>query len=267
MTPADDFATWIGITNDIVTVLNNLGTYNAIVITGGTINGAVIGGSNPNAGTFTNLTASGSVTLTGASLTLDADSISGDAIGGGTISDVMIELSASPSTINHATNKGYVDGLFSGLGSLANASTINNSNWSGTDLSVANGGTGASTAEDARTNLGLTIGTDVQAYANILASIVALSTNGIVARTADGTVTSRTITAGTGVSVSNGNGVSGNPTISIPQAVATTSTPQFGSLGLGVAAPASGHLKVQKTAFFNAEYDNGVQLGGQSSKI
>jgi len=49
------------------------------------------------------------------------------------------------------------------LSSLATVGTIKTGVWSGTAVAVANGGTGATTASAARTNLGLEIGANVQA--------------------------------------------------------------------------------------------------------
>ena len=58
---------------------------------------------------------------------------------------------------------------------LTTTGTIGTGVWEATDVGVAHGGTGASNASDARDNLGLTIGTDVQAYDAGLADISGLA--------------------------------------------------------------------------------------------
>lgn len=68
-----------------------------------------------------------------------------------------------------------------------------------------------------RAGLGLAIGTDVQAFDADLAALAGNASNGIWARTGAGTGSARTLT-GTSrkVSITNGDGVSGNPTITLP---------------------------------------------------
>jgi len=113
----------------------DLGSVTTADINGGTIDGVTIGGSVAGAATITTLTTSGNIELGNASDTTLSRSGAGD---------MTIEGNAI-----------YRAG--------------------GTDVPVADGGTGSSTASGARTNLGIVIGSDVQAYNSKLADIAGAS--------------------------------------------------------------------------------------------
>lgn len=75
---------------------------------------------------------------------------------------------------------------------------------------------------DVGAGTGITVGADTVGLTGQALALHNLATNGLVTRTAADTVTGRSVAAsGSGVSVANGDGVAGNPTISLSAALAS----------------------------------------------
>jgi hypothetical protein len=131
-----------------------------------------------------------------------------------------------------------------GLGTLATQAANNVTITGGsvtltTALAIASGGTAATSTTQARTNLGLVIGSDIQPFSNNLTALAAVTTHGFFVKDSAGTALTRSIAAGTNISVTNGDGVSGNPTItgsSSPSVDFIVKTGANGSGDIGQAA-------------------------------
>jgi hypothetical protein len=149
-----------------------------------------------------------------------------DVISGSTASGIRSTLELGTIAVQNADSVVIAGGVISGVSLTSDDVDISGGTISGiTDLEIADGGTGASTAEDARANLGLAIGSDVQAYSAVLSGVASSFTNAdeIIYASASGIVSSTPFTSfarsiASGVTASDVRATLGLGTIAVQNA-------------------------------------------------
>lgn len=128
-------------------------------------------------------------------------------------------------------------------------------------VDIPHGGTGADTAAGARAKLGLSIGSQVQAWGASLDAIQALSSNGLIARVGDNVFAIRAINPPvSGLTVTNADGVNGNPTITLSNDLAALEG--LTGTGFGVRSGSDAWVQRNITVQPRLTISNGDGVGG-----
>lgn len=109
--------------------------------------------------------------------------ISGDAVvlkptvagAGLTIASGILAVGGTTDKITVNADSITIASTYIGQSSITTLGTISVGTWNGDTIAIANGGTGSTTSSDARTALGLAIGSNVQGYSANLAAIAGLT--------------------------------------------------------------------------------------------